>query len=473
MADSTIPGAQLGLFTISGADTDVVLCTYAGSKLRDLSTVTDESPRYDYLWSNTKASIIIDAYLKHSCFGRYANDALFESRCNASIEEQNGKVYLISTRPIAPNEEIFVQYGPGYWAQRFHLLASHESAELSTFQKDLIKAYHLISLPDGTAITQLDARTIRTPVMNPFPLLGGQRPLPPSKVDLLSDTFGSSTNLSVALSINRDENSYWSHLMSSLLTNPLSSSLMILKDFLRQYGDTVKLRLWRRKSMIHYSACASDGTCGFQLLYQMYLRGARLREGHPPDNFPTLLDSRVSEGFIAYLQTIVRRYETTPTNSRPSAILHIIYYLEWLQRPLPRPPFPREHWMDESSIQRFADPTHPFSMAWVDADSPHSYISDDWVGLFSDTSINRLDQEFTLGETTDILQRNNTGVCMDSHFYPLTTLLDPLGDLDAALYSLAQKLRLTFSSVTLPKKLIHNMTISANDKIEMLPRAYH
>ena len=147
VANSTIVD-ELGLFSLNGADTDVLLCTYAGTKLRDLKKVTDESPRFDYLWENSRYTFIIDAYLKHSCFGRYANDALYESRCNAMIVERHGKVYLISTRPIAPNEEVFVNYGAGYWASRFHRYALEGSTELSSLQRDLVKAYRLVPLPD-------------------------------------------------------------------------------------------------------------------------------------------------------------------------------------------------------------------------------------------------------------------------------------------------------------------------------------
>ena len=70
VAKSTIVD-ELGLFSLNGADTDVLLCTYAGTKLRDVKKVTDESLRFDYLWENSKSTLIIDAYLQHSCFGRY------------------------------------------------------------------------------------------------------------------------------------------------------------------------------------------------------------------------------------------------------------------------------------------------------------------------------------------------------------------------------------------------------------------
>ena len=134
VADSSVSEANLGLFSLNAVDSEVPLCTYSGSRLKDLSSVTDESPRYDYIWTNMNASVIIDAYLKHSSFGRYASDGLYDSRCNAVIEMLNGKMCLISTRPIAPNEEIFVKYEPSYWAAKFHNYGRIDLPDLSVFQ---------------------------------------------------------------------------------------------------------------------------------------------------------------------------------------------------------------------------------------------------------------------------------------------------------------------------------------------------
>ena len=88
---------------------------------------------------------------------RYANDAIHEHKCNAIIIEHNGKVYLQATKPIQPNEEIYVQYGPGYWADRFKQLSTNNSVSHTPFQKQLIRAYLIQPLPDGTAVTRKDA----------------------------------------------------------------------------------------------------------------------------------------------------------------------------------------------------------------------------------------------------------------------------------------------------------------------------
>ena len=127
VADSTLPGAGQGLFTLKRIEVDDYLCTYEGRRLSREDLPRPLGPENDYIWSNSVGSTIIDAFHYLSCFGRYANDALHEDQCNAMIVMHNGKVKLRATRDILPNEEIFVHYGGGYWADRFHTLGDSSS----------------------------------------------------------------------------------------------------------------------------------------------------------------------------------------------------------------------------------------------------------------------------------------------------------------------------------------------------------
>ena len=139
VANSTINGAGLDLFTTLHVDTDEPLCTYSGTHINSsMLPLPNESPRYDYTWSNNDLTIIIDAHNPTSCFGRYANDPISEHKTNAIIEARNGVVFLISTRPILANEEIFVSYGDGYWADRYHLFTIDTLR--SPFQQELINS---------------------------------------------------------------------------------------------------------------------------------------------------------------------------------------------------------------------------------------------------------------------------------------------------------------------------------------------
>jgi len=60
-----------------------------------------------------------------------------------------------------------------------------------------------------------------------------------------------------------------------------------------------------------------------------------------------------------------------------------------------------------------------------------------------------------------------------NHYYPLRILDDPLCDLDTALFALAQKLKLHYTFINIPKKLIQNIAISRHQSIELQQRAYH
>ena len=115
VADSSIPGTGRGLFTLQSVDSSEVLCRYSGDHLHASSLpLPDLYPRYDYVWANSSSTVIIDAYAPHSCFGRYANDPIELSLCNAIIVQRGSEVFLVSTRPLLPNEEILVCYGDGY-----------------------------------------------------------------------------------------------------------------------------------------------------------------------------------------------------------------------------------------------------------------------------------------------------------------------------------------------------------------------
>ena len=469
VADSSLPSGECGLFTQTATDTDELLCLYSGKRLRDVLSITDESPRFDYIWSNRNQTLIIDAFQRLSCFGRYANDALFEHLCNAIIEERNGKVYLISTRPLAANEEIFVNYGAGYWADRFHKFSSD-------FQQVLVNAYHLVPLPDGTALTPQEAKRRRAlsslPPIPPTP----NRPIPLAKLDVLYDTFGSSKNLSLSLALDPISGPAHMHqLMTSLLSNPLTSSVDILKSYLREYHSDVKLQLWLKQDKKHYGACVANGSCGYQFLYQMYLRGIRAVVGKELDDFPTLLSPNIIVGFKEYLEALLENIRSSPHSDRFSVITRLQAYVDWINSPLPRPPIPVWNgWMDAGSVISLAEPDYPFSLGVVENEVPHPFISDLWVLVWSDTKISPSGNfpNFSLGQLEEMLQRNNFGILANSHFYPWPSLSNPLAELDSGLLALAKCLRINFSAVKLPTQLIKRTDI-INESVVTVPRAYN
>jgi len=111
--------------------------------------------------------------------------------------------FLQATKTIQPNEEIYVHYGPGYWADRFKKLSSKNSKTHSSFQQQIINAYQLQPLPDGTAITRKEALARRTISLQPPPTIVDIDPiiLNPYLTDILSDTFGASILKKIYLTI--------------------------------------------------------------------------------------------------------------------------------------------------------------------------------------------------------------------------------------------------------------------------------
>lgn len=66
-----------------------------------------------------------------SCLTRYANDPIDKEKINAKLVWGNGKLYLEMTKTIKKHDEIYVDYGLGYWkgacyylsVESLHLLA--------------------------------------------------------------------------------------------------------------------------------------------------------------------------------------------------------------------------------------------------------------------------------------------------------------------------------------------------------------
>jgi hypothetical protein len=251
VADSTLSGAGKGLFTLSSVDTEEVLCKYSGVHISpSLLPLPNLHPRFDYVWANKDNSIIIDAYDLNSCYGRYANDALYEHLCNAVIEERDDGVYLVSTRPLLENEEIFVNYGEGYWADRFHLFSSSSLAR-SEFQIALINLYKLRPLPSGKAITktQAFARTHHPSIS--IDLTDDAPPVALSRymLDVLGDTYGSSSSRSLAISLafphnHPSRNMHLINILNLIIPLPTASAVQALRGYLTD-NPSLELHFWK------------------------------------------------------------------------------------------------------------------------------------------------------------------------------------------------------------------------------------
>ena len=101
------------------------------------------SVRADYAYEadyGKRLKIIIDAVDRHSCVARHINDSVGtenENNCVFYSDSKTKKSYIKTSRKIFKDEELFVDYGPGYWSPEemsfFQTACSTDSAtELMT-----------------------------------------------------------------------------------------------------------------------------------------------------------------------------------------------------------------------------------------------------------------------------------------------------------------------------------------------------
>ena len=121
---SNLPGAGKGLFARYFIPKKTVIAEYKG-RITTWAAVKQDNASNGYLYYINRHHVIDARHYKKSK-ARYANDARGLQRIkgflnNAVYIEKNGRVFIESTRDIAPNEEILVNYGKEYWdAMRYN-----------------------------------------------------------------------------------------------------------------------------------------------------------------------------------------------------------------------------------------------------------------------------------------------------------------------------------------------------------------
>jgi len=120
VSQSTLGGGTgLGLFSSilhqKKKGVELCLCGYGGSLVGDRITTTAKYDN-DYTLFGAKGW---SRNAKHESYhlGRYAQDPIAYSRCNAKFKRNytDKSIRLIATRTIKEGEEIFVSYGTKYW----------------------------------------------------------------------------------------------------------------------------------------------------------------------------------------------------------------------------------------------------------------------------------------------------------------------------------------------------------------------
>lgn len=117
---STIPGAGLGLFTTHDIPANTPVTNYAGERISE-QEYDERDNGYGLVDID---GMVIDGSSTQSCIARYANDcrAINIERDglngnNSNFDYVRGQLWIVSTKHIKANEEIFVNYGLGYWGE--------------------------------------------------------------------------------------------------------------------------------------------------------------------------------------------------------------------------------------------------------------------------------------------------------------------------------------------------------------------
>ena len=135
--------------------------------------------------------------------------------------------------------------------------------------------------------------------------------------------------------------------------------------------DSFKLRLWKPLSTELYDKCVPDGTCGYQFLYQMHLRGLRKNS---PDEFPVLLSSECLGGFRQYLEGLILTHEHS--TSHKEAVAKVRTYLAWLDIPSQdRPTFLQPDWLGSEAARILTSPDSPVTFVIYDPTKAFPHLS--------------------------------------------------------------------------------------------------
>ncbi len=118
IAESSIPGAGLGLFTKVFIPKGTRVVEYKG-KITTWAAVDSQDGLNPYIYF-VSDNHVIDASKRKKSLARYINDARGMKKIkglnnNAYYIEEDVRVFIDASKNIQPGEEIFVGYGKEYW----------------------------------------------------------------------------------------------------------------------------------------------------------------------------------------------------------------------------------------------------------------------------------------------------------------------------------------------------------------------
>lgn len=130
VAPSTMEGAGNGLFATAHIPKGALVCNYSGFRHHYQSQKRFKGSARAYIlklkngWPkhNRMNDGFVDALPTEDVLARFINDPKLEERCNVKFEHiQEPEIWhcpVVSLRVIEEGEELFISYGPVYWAEQ-------------------------------------------------------------------------------------------------------------------------------------------------------------------------------------------------------------------------------------------------------------------------------------------------------------------------------------------------------------------
>lgn len=111
---SGIPGAGQGLFLTKSLESGALIGEYCGDMVSSVWRVFRLAD-HSYLADTGEAGIFVDARRPVDAMMRYVNHHFDRSKLNCTMDRRGRQVFIVATRSIAADEELFLSYGERYW----------------------------------------------------------------------------------------------------------------------------------------------------------------------------------------------------------------------------------------------------------------------------------------------------------------------------------------------------------------------
>lgn len=111
---STVHGAGQGIFALERIAAGVTIGEYTGDVVDSMWRAMRLRDR-SYLALTCDAAISIDALRRPEVMMRYICHHPRKGKCNVQFVDQGVRKFVVTTRPVDPGEEFFIDYGDTYW----------------------------------------------------------------------------------------------------------------------------------------------------------------------------------------------------------------------------------------------------------------------------------------------------------------------------------------------------------------------